>query len=145
MLKNAAELFSSHYGVWAAAAPEKMDSFAKPGERIRMTPERLRAQCLPADAIDRCIYVRAEFNDTLVGNVFACGWQVDGRDVVWVTQLVVDTNFRSRRIATRLLEQLREPGVRAFGIMSSHAHSCMAAVNAFCGSSTRYPLGSLYL
>ncbi|KAL9052742.1 MAG: hypothetical protein Q9162_005203 [Coniocarpon cinnabarinum] len=131
MLQEAAELFSNHYGIWGPRASEKVGAFAKSGRRIKMSPGRLRAECLPDNAIDQCTYVRVEFDGVLAGNIFACRWKVDGKVVVWVTQLVVATEFRCQRVATRLLELLRDSEVWAFGVMNSHAHTCMAAVNAF--------------
>jgi hypothetical protein len=40
-LKICAEHFSSHYGVWSEIARETMGPWAKPGQHIRMSRERL--------------------------------------------------------------------------------------------------------
>lgn len=127
MLEDAAAFFSAYYGVWGPDAP----SYAKPGKRIRMSADRLRTECLPASCITDCTYIRLRINGQLVGNVFACTWDYMGRKVCWVTQLVVDTSYRSRGIATQMLLSLYHPSIRAYGILSSHAHACMAAIGAF--------------
>ncbi|KAK3687213.1 hypothetical protein B0T22DRAFT_438867 [Podospora appendiculata] len=53
-----------------------------------------------------------------------------GRQVCWVTQLVVHDDFRERRLATRLLEKLRKKDDEIFGIMSSHPAALIAIAKA---------------
>lgn len=125
IINDAAILFSENYGIWGPEAS------AVAGKRIKMSPDYLRSQCLPNAA--HGLYVRALIDGDLVGNVFACDWEVKGRQTRWITQLVVKRGFRSRGIATKLLRRLRDREVWAYGVLSSHAHACTAAFKAFGG------------
>jgi len=130
MLVDAAKLFSEHYGIWGTPPPGHQSSHGKPGERVKMSASRLRAQCLPAGA--RCSYVSVTVDGVLAGNAFACRWDYQDRQVCWVTQLVVHCDYRERRLATGLLQKLRRnDDDEIFGIMSSHPAACMAASKAF--------------
>ncbi|KIW39876.1 uncharacterized protein PV06_08448 [Exophiala oligosperma] len=128
MLKQAAVLFNEHYGVWGSD-PTKLQALPKPGSRVKMSPQRLRAQCLP-DGVD-CLYVKATVDGEVAGNVFACRWKVQEKVVCWVTQLVVHTKFRGRSLAVSLVNFLRQPDDNIYGIMSSHPLACLAAAKAF--------------
>ncbi|KAK3386023.1 hypothetical protein B0H63DRAFT_523349 [Podospora didyma] len=126
MLAEAAQLFSEHYGIWGTPPPGRQGG--KSGTRVKLSGPRLRSQCLPAGA--RCSYVSVTVDGTLAGNAFACRWDYQGRQVCWVTQLVVHRDYRERRLATRLLEKLRETDDEIFGIMSSHPAACIAISKA---------------
>ncbi|KIY03047.1 uncharacterized protein Z520_01513 [Fonsecaea multimorphosa CBS 102226] len=130
MIKEAAALFSSSYGIWGPHAEEKMGPFAKHGRRVRMSVDRLRQQCLPDGAEN--FFVRAMAGSSLVGHVFATFWNFEDRQVCWVTQLCVDQQHRRRRLATRLLLKLREDRPNCtFGILSSHPAAILAALRSF--------------
>ncbi|KAK4136080.1 hypothetical protein BT67DRAFT_440229 [Trichocladium antarcticum] len=137
MLAEAAQLFSEHYGVWATPPPGRRGG--KPGTRVKLSGPRLRSQCLPAGS--RCSYARVTVDGTLAGNAFACRWDYQGRQVCWVTQLVVHRDYRERRLATRLLETLRDTDDEIFGIMSSHPAACIAIAKACArdGNGLLYP------
>ncbi|TKW54850.1 hypothetical protein CTA1_3965 [Colletotrichum tanaceti] len=122
MMKDATRLFSENYGVWGDKG------FGKPGSRVKMSPERLRAQCLPEGS--KTAYVSITIDGVLAGNVFACRWEHAGRQVCWVTQLVVHSDYRERRLATTLLLTLIDDDDDAFGIMSSHPAACKALAKA---------------
>lgn len=96
-----------------------------------MSKERLRAQCLPLDA--ECSYVRVTINDHIAGNAFACRWRYDDKIVCWITQLVVDRNYRERGLAATLLNELRQESDDIYGLASSHAAACLAAAKAYRG------------
>jgi len=128
MLDEAARLFSDHYGIWGTPPPNHQGFHGKPGDRVKMSVSRLRAQCLPAGA--HCSYVSVTVDGVLAGNVFACRWDYQGRRICWITQLVVHRDYRERRLATSLLERLRKIDDEIFGIMSSHPAACMAASKA---------------
>jgi hypothetical protein len=102
MLQDAARLFSENYGIWGPVAEQNMGSFAKQGRRIRMTPARLEAQCIPPSA--RTTYIQVRVNDDMVGNVFATRWSYEGRRVCWVTQLCVDSKYRHQGLATKVIQ-----------------------------------------
>ncbi|KAK2036412.1 hypothetical protein LZ31DRAFT_536413 [Colletotrichum somersetense] len=122
MLKDAAKLFSENYGVWGNRGP------GKPGSRVKMGADRLRAQCLPDGSSST--YVTVSINGVLAGNAFACRWEHAGRQVCWVTQLVVHSDYRERRLATTLLLTLIDDDDDVFGIMSSHPAACKALAKA---------------
>ena len=114
ILKDAAALFSGNYGVWGAKGP-------KPGARVKMQPQKLRNECLPDGS--EIEYVRAMHGESqeLAGNVLACSWQSEGRNICWITQLVVNDKYRGQGLATRLLAELRSGHEdRGFGLLSSH-------------------------
>ncbi|KND91832.1 hypothetical protein TOPH_03363, partial [Tolypocladium ophioglossoides CBS 100239] len=128
MLEHAAQLFSENYGIWGQPPPSGRSS-GKPGNRVKMSASRLRAQCLPAGS--RSSYARVTVDGVLAGNAFACRWRYKGRQVFWVTQLVVHRDYRERRLATTLLLALLENDDDIFGIMSSHPAACKALAKAF--------------
>jgi len=112
----------------ARQAPGK---FAKAGSRVRLSKDRLRAQYLPDHA--KCSYIRVTVDGHLAGNAFACYWTSNDKFVCWVTQLVVDRNYRERGLALGLLNQLRQDDVDIYGLMSSHPAASLAAAKAFGG------------
>ncbi len=99
------------------------------GTRVKLSKARLRAQCLPTDALTS--YVRVSIDDQIAGNAFACRWPYEGKTVCWVTQLVVHSDFRERGLAAYLLNLLRQDGDVIYGLMSSHPAACLAAAKAF--------------
>lgn len=128
MLEEAAQLFNGNYGVWGRD-PTNSRSTPKPGTRVRLSKDRLRAQYLPHNA--SCSYVRVTIEDCLAGNAFACRWRYNDKVVCWVTQLVVHSDFRERGLAANLLNQLRQDNDTIYGLMSSHPAACLAAAKAF--------------
>ncbi|KAB8349620.1 hypothetical protein FH972_023640 [Carpinus fangiana] len=127
--EEAASLFSSHYGTWGPLAEHNYGSFAKTGRRVRMSAAKLRDQCWPEKAQEN-VFVRALVGGAAVGHVFASRWSYRGRTVCWISQLVVHSDFRERRIASTLLAGLRRPSDDAFGICSSHPAAITAAARA---------------
>ena len=94
-----------------------------------MSAAHLRAQCLPSDA--ECSYVRVTVDGHLTGNVFVCRWKYGDKVVCWVTQLVVDRNYRERGLAVSILNELKRDGDNIYGIASSPPTAYMAAAKAF--------------
>jgi len=130
MLVEAANLFSNSYGVWGPNAEKNIGPFAKQGRRVRMSPDRLRQQVLPANANN--FHARATCGGELAGHVFATRWNYEGREICWITQLCIDPKYRRHRLATGLLLKLREgKNDRGFGILSSHPAAILAALRAF--------------
>ncbi|KAH7162634.1 hypothetical protein B0J13DRAFT_15420 [Dactylonectria estremocensis] len=128
MLVKAASLFSDNYGVWSKAA-KRDRAYGKPSGRVRMTSARLRNQCLPEDSDSA--YVQVTIDGVMAGHAFVCRWKYQGRNVLWVTQLVVQSEFRERGIATSLLANCLDKNDDVFGIMSSHPAACKALGKAF--------------
>lgn len=137
ILEEAATLFSDNYGVWG----EKAGPVAEAGSRVRLSKGRLRKQCLPDNT--RCSYVRVTVDGHLAGNVFACYWTAHGKPVCWITQLVVDRNYRERGLAKGLLNQLKQSEISMYGLMSSHPAACLAAAKAFGDSLSTVRLNTI--
>jgi len=152
MLAEAARLFSEHYGTWdtpdgrpggkrgmllcryVVVSEHCKWLTSAQGTRVKLNATRLRRDYLP-DGVP-CPYVTVHIDNILAGNAFACRWTYQGRQVCWVTQLVVHDEFRERRLATRLLEKLRKKDDEIFGIMSSHPAALIAIAKACAG---KYP------
>lgn len=100
-------------------------------DSVRFNKDRLRAQCLPDGAV--CSYAKVTVDDRLAGNVFACRWPYNDKTVCWITQLVVNRDYRERGFALGLLNQLRQGEDDIYGLMSSHPAACLAAAKAFGG------------
>lgn len=103
-----------------------------PGEHVKLSARRLRQQYLPEPAT-AASYVKVTFDGNFAGNTFAYRWELSGsgETVCWVTQLVVDRNYRGRGLASGLLRSLRSDQDGIYGIMSSHPVACLAAASSF--------------
>jgi GNAT superfamily N-acetyltransferase len=77
------------------------------------------------------LYTRVTVDGQLAGHAFSCRWICNGKNVCWITQLVVSQDYRRRGLARSLLTLLRREDDDMFGIMSSHPFACLAAVRAF--------------
>jgi hypothetical protein len=51
----------------------------------------------------------------------------------WITQLVVHRDYRERRLAARLLNELRQDDEDTYNVVSSHPAACLAIAKAFGG------------
>ncbi|KAI9780711.1 MAG: hypothetical protein M1816_002760 [Peltula sp. TS41687] len=128
MLQEASKLFGENYGVWDKEAARVMGGFAREGSRVKMSPARLRDQCLPQGAANT--YVRVIVDNHLAGNAFACRWMYHNRSVCWITQLVVHREYRERGLAAGLLNALKQDTDEIYGLVSSHAAACLAAAKS---------------
>lgn len=99
------------------------------GKRVRLNAQRLRDQCLPEGTNNS--YSRVRIDGNLAGNVFACRWSYGGKNICWITQLVVHEDYRMRGLARALLNLLMEETDDIFGVMSSHPAACMAAATSY--------------
>ncbi|KAL2359841.1 hypothetical protein RJZ56_007310 [Blastomyces dermatitidis] len=122
MLDEAAELFNKNYGIWG-------NNSHNPGKPVKLSASRLRKQYLPDTATTT--YVKVTVNENLAGNAFACRWKHSGKNICWITQLVVDRNYRERGLASALLRLIRLDTDDMYGIMSSHPAACMAAASSY--------------
>lgn len=93
-----------------------------------MSADRLRSHCLPVGA--RCSYVSAVVDGVFAGHAFACRWEYQGRQVCWITQLVVHQDYRERHLATRILTKVARTEDEVCGIISSQPAACMALSKA---------------
>lgn len=117
-----ASLFSAHYGRWGSRGP-------KPGEAVRMSAPRLRADFLFDDSIT---VVLAKLEGKLVGHVFYKQFEISTGSGIWITQLVVDAAMRSRKIASRLLgiAVSHARSLKVCAMATSHPHAVKALENA---------------
>ena len=96
-LEECSALYENHYGIYGEGVSIRG---VKPGDRIRMKPKRMRALL----AVDGAYAALAHLEDKLVAYAFLVIGAVEGEGVVsWVTQLVVHTEYRNQKVATRLL------------------------------------------
>jgi hypothetical protein len=65
-LKECADLFSDHYGVWAASQI-----------RVKMSPQRLQDQLLFDSS--KCSMLQARAQKMLVGHAFVCLFEIPGK------------------------------------------------------------------
>ncbi|KAJ9129953.1 Tartrate dehydrogenase [Pleurostoma richardsiae] len=122
MLASAATLFNQNYGTWGPLSD-------RAGQPVKLTARRLRKQYLPDGAAS--FYTRVIVDGNLAGNAFVCRWRCNDKVVCWVTQLVVDKDYRERGFASGLLRSLRAEEDDIYGIMSSHPAACLAATGSF--------------
>ncbi|KAF4990633.1 hypothetical protein FDECE_14298 [Fusarium decemcellulare] len=124
MMGDAARLFTENYGVWGILSLTLIL-----GKRVTLTGKRLQEQYLPMGG--ECWYLRATSKGILAGNAFTCRWSYGGRNICWVTQLVVHRDFRGKGIASSLLRMAMADSDDIYGIMSSHPFACVAAAAVF--------------
>ncbi|KDR74084.1 hypothetical protein GALMADRAFT_250837 [Galerina marginata CBS 339.88] len=115
-----ANLFSDHYGVWATNAPNRVH-----GARVKMNAKKLRESVsAPAQTVLAMGYVENQH----IGHAFATVWPSEAGRVGWITQLVVHKDFRRRKVATQLINKLKNhpllADISVVGIASSQPASC---------------------
>lgn len=108
------------------------------GDRVKLSRTRLRSQCLFDTSPGVCTYVKATVDGKLAAHVFACRWLYKGDKtgaeqgtICWITQLVVDRNYRERGLASMLLYTLKQDDDSMYGVASSHPATCLATANIF--------------
>ncbi|KAG9194425.1 hypothetical protein G6011_04460 [Alternaria panax] len=104
-LQTCAEQFSSNYGVWSQRAHFMVGPWAKYGKDIRLSRERLRAQCLPNGANNILVVVISQ-DGRQIGHCFVSQWMHGDDRVWWITQLLVLQGYRNQRRATKMLQVL---------------------------------------
>lgn len=88
-------------------------------------------------------YTKVTVGGQLAGNVFCSRWVASGKTICWVTQLVVNRNYRERGLASSLLASLRRDDDDMYGIISSHPAALLAFTKAF-GSTYTDQMGCLF-
>ncbi|CAI9625322.1 unnamed protein product [Alternaria burnsii] len=96
-----AEQFSTNYGVWSQRARLVMGSWAEYGKHIRLSRDRLRAQCLP-DGVNNILVIAITKNGLQVGYCFISQWMHGDDRVWWITQLLVLEGYRNQGRATKV-------------------------------------------
>lgn len=103
------------------------------GSRVHLTGSRLSAECLPSAPDSRRSLARVKINDVLAGHALVVRWRHEGRQIFWVTQLVVHEEYRRQRLATTLLMNLVEDEDEIFGLLSVNPFA-LKAMSRACGS-----------
>lgn len=106
------DLYSSHYGVWSRDHP-------KHGQRVVMSRNRFEDLFSDDGSILACAYYEGQ----LVGYCTAVftDTEITPTRIAWVSQLVVHTDFRHQRIATRLLFSVWQfSDCSAWGLVTSN-------------------------
>lgn len=120
ILIQCAELFSRCYGVWSS-------SHLKAGQRVSLTPERLRKQCAFDDS---CRLITAKYKNQLLGHAFYTSFNLDNSTVRWITQLVVDDKVRNMKIAQNLIFRCIGTTAKIVGLCTSHPYAVKALEKA---------------
>jgi GNAT superfamily N-acetyltransferase len=101
----------------------------KPGKAVALSVSRLKDQYLFKS--NTCSLVTAmTTTDELVGHAFVCRFAFLDGFAVWVTQLVVRKDMRSKGIATEMLAKVWTKDNVAWGLVSSHPHTVRALERA---------------
>ncbi|KAG5633869.1 hypothetical protein H0H81_004661 [Sphagnurus paluster] len=94
LLGSCADLFGHNYGIWGEKAGD-VSKYTKPAmslltfrQRVKMTRERLREQCVCVP--EKTVLIICYTDTQIVGHAFASVWELQGGVVGWITQLVVD-------------------------------------------------------
>jgi GNAT superfamily N-acetyltransferase len=125
-LEGCANLFSAHYGVWGDGAPPSLR-----GQRVRLSANKLREQYLFNE--DCCLATATLPDGTIVGHAFATVFhdEMVGGQFSWITQLVVDSQYRSQGVASKLCQLAWDvDAVAGCGIVTSHPHAIKALEKA---------------
>lgn len=125
ILDACAALFSSDYGIWSQAGP-------RPGHNVELSARALRASLLFDP--DTCrLAVAKTLAGEVIGQAFYCNfpYKPAGQRVVWITQLVVKTEYRGQHIARKLLRSAcGDHGLFACCLVSCNPIAVMALCSA---------------
>ena len=112
LVSQCCTLFSQHYGTWI-----------KNNKRVRMGKEMMKENYLSSE--NSGIVCAFEETGNLVGHCIYQSFECSDSQCIWVTQLVVHTDFRSRGIAKDLLRLIWLEDYDVMGIISSNPYAIM--------------------
>ena len=114
-----AKLFTENYGEWSIGTG-----------RVTISNANLRRGYLFDDSCFLALAMDASSNE-IVGHAAFVKFSCEGKDpCVWITQLVVHRDYRSRGIAQTLLRIAIGTDWKVAGIASSHPHALLALEKA---------------
>ncbi|EFJ31759.1 hypothetical protein SELMODRAFT_440007 [Selaginella moellendorffii] len=111
-LQECVNMFCACYATWGPGAPA-----ARVGHQVKTTVQRLRKEHLFSDD---CCLTFATVNGSLAGYVFHRSFRFAGGPAIWITQLVVSSNHRNKKIAIRLMKNAMGAIPAAVGLITSH-------------------------
>jgi hypothetical protein len=123
-LKECSQLFSQHYGVWGSQMNEKYQ------KRVSLSANMMRSQYLFSND---CALVVAKSNHKIIGQAFFIRFWNDKLNgwVVWITQLVVHSQFRRLGIGKGLCNSSWNPSTDiAVGLVSANPFAVKALESA---------------
>lgn len=118
-----AALFSEHYGMWGPGG-------RSPGQRIRLSVDRLQAGYLFDEHCGAVI--AAAIDGTIIEQLLFRRFHFGLGDALWISQLAVRSEWRSRTVATALVRSgIAEcRNLQACGMAASHPYAVRAMENA---------------
>jgi len=108
LLKACGKLFSEHYAV----RPN--------GDRVKMGPQTLKKLFL---FNEKCRLVFAQDAEVIIGHAFYVLFESELGKSIWITQLIVDKEYRNRKIAKTLISIILSHGWEVVGLVSSHPYA----------------------
>lgn len=123
-LSQCSILFSKQYGIWGRQGP-------RPGLPVTMKATTLRKTFLNDDGAFLVLAIDEE-SDTLAGHAFARRFSVPslGGNVLWITQLVVNTVYRNCGVGTHLISNALDHRDLCAGLVTSHPYAVRALERA---------------
>jgi GNAT superfamily N-acetyltransferase len=112
--------FSNYYGIWQD----------KSRGRVKMSKAALARSYLDKDS--QLVVAFDESLDNIIGHAFFKVFhsEVVNREVTWITQLVVRSEYRGQKVAQRMLNAAIAPTVGCAGLVTSHPHAVKALERA---------------
>ncbi len=105
ILLECSELFSNHYGIW------------KTGNRVKLSPYKLKRQCMFDETCNVSI---VRHDGHIVGH---CFYTIFNNNNVWITQLVVHSNYRNIGMGTSLMSYVLGNNWNIAAIVSSNPYA----------------------
>lgn len=120
VLESCSFNFSNFYGIWQD----------KGRGRVKMSKAALARSYL--DENSQLVVAFDKDPEHIIGHAFFKVFHSASlnRDVTWITQLVVRTDYRGRKVAQRMLNVAIPPNVKCAGLVTSHPHAVMALERA---------------
>lgn len=124
-IHQCAKLFSSHYGIWSKTGHA-------PGQRVKLSFQKLNEEFL----FDDSAYIVTATNledQQVIGHAIGKRFfytELDGY-VSWITQLVVQSEYRNKGVGTRLCQMAWDPKYNvACGLVTSHPYTVKALLTS---------------
>ena len=116
-VKHCQGLYNTSYGIWSSKGPQ-------PGNHVTLSVKKYKDQFL-FDPHTCGIAMAQDSNQNHIAQAVYVKFQCrDGKQVLWITQLVVREDHRNKGVATRLLQSLwTKNDLWACGLVSCHPYA----------------------